>query len=220
MGADPLAAATVSTEVTKPRSGGVFLWSIVTTFFCLASGPSMCAEDAEAVRGHGKVIAIGNTGELAPFADILYSADPSWWKHYGERHAGFNGRRVALAHADLPAGVDGVAHRNSLGLGLDCVHTGCNSGYQAINLAFLGGATTIVLLGYDMQHTGGRFHWHADHPRPLGNFNPGMPELCRPKFTALAIDLASRGVRCINASRETALTCFTRQPLAEVLASI
>lgn len=187
------------------------------TWFCLASGPSMCREDAEAVRGRGKVIAIGNTGELAPFADVLYSADAAWWRHYGERHAGFTGRRVALAQAKLPAGVEGLPYRNGPGLGVDMIHTGQNSGYQAINLAFLEGARTIVLVGYDMQHTGGRHHWHADHPRPLGNFNPGMPTLCQPKFLPLANDLKRRGVRVVNCSRETALTCFERMPLAEFL---
>lgn len=192
----------------------------MSVWFCLASGPSMCREDAEAVRGRGKVIAIGNTGELAPWADVLYSADASWWRQYGDRHKAFTGRRVALAQDELPAGVEGLPHRNEPGLGPDCIHTGCNSGYQAINLAFLEGATTIVLIGYDMQHTGGRHHWHADHPRPLGNFNPGMPELCRPKFTPLARDLRERGVRCVNASRETALECFERIPLVDLLAQL
>lgn len=180
----------------------------------------MCAEDAEAVRGRGTVIAIGNTGELAPWADIAYSCDPTWWRTYGGRFAGFKGRRIALAYEVLPAGVEGIPYRNAPGLGTDRIHTGNNSGYQAINLAFLEGARRIVLLGYDMQHTGGRHHWHPDHPRHLGNFNPGMPELCRPKFTPLAADLARAGVTVINASRETALTCFTRQPLTDVLASI
>lgn len=177
----------------------------------------MCREDAEAVRGCGKVIAIGNTGELAPFADVLYSADAAWWREYESRHATFRGRRMALAQDKLPAGVEGLPYRNAPGLGLDMIHSGQNSGYQAINLAFLEGARTIVLLGYDMQHTAGRKHWHQDHPRPLGNFNPGMPELCRPKFTPLAHDLRERGVRVINASRVTALDCFERIPLPDVL---
>lgn len=189
----------------------------MTTWFCLASGPSMCREDAEAVRGRGKVIAIGNTSELAPFADVLYSADAAWWRQYGDRHASFAGRRVALAYRRLPEGVEGLRHRNEPGLGLDVIHTGNNSGYQAINFAYLEGARTIVLLGYDMQHTGGRRHWHPDHPAPLGNFSPGMPELCARKFPPLAADLKARGVRVINASRETALTCFERIPLPDVL---
>jgi hypothetical protein len=210
--------ATGITAVNEPRSGGVFLWSNVTTWFLLASGPSMCAEDAEAVRGRGIVLVINNTIELAPWADVLYSADPSWWQHYGERVAGFRGRRVGLRLHGQPDDVEQLPYRMGEGLGLDIINSGNNSGFQAINFAFLEGATRIVLLGYDMQHTGGRHHWHADHPRPLGNFVPGMPELCQPKFTALARDLDARGVHVINASRETALTCFTRQPLAEVLA--
>lgn len=187
------------------------------TWFCLASGPSMCREDAEAVRGRGRVIAINNTLELAPFADIHYSCDAMWWRTYWGRFEGFAGRRMGLAHADLPAGVEPRQHRNAPGLGLDLIHTGNNSGYQAINVAFLEGATTIVLLGYDMQSAGQ--HWHAPHPTPLANFSRGMPELCRPKFSPLAHDLRARGVRCINASRATALECFERIPLPDVLAA-
>jgi len=189
----------------------------MSIWFCLASGPSMCREDAEAVRGRGKIIAIGNTGELAPFADVLYSADPARWREYGDPHAGFTGRRVSLAMDGLPEGVEGLPYRDGHGLGRDVIHTGHNSGYQAINFAYLQGARRVVLLGYDMQHTGGRHHWHADHPRHLGNFNPWMPELCRPRFDALAHDLAGEGIEVWNCSRESALRCFPRTPLAEFL---
>lgn len=175
----------------------------------------MCREDAEAVRGAGVVLAINNTVALAPFVDVLYSADFEWWRRCAP--AWFAGRRVGLAHDALPAGVEGIEHRAAAGLGRDRVHTGNNSGYQAINFAFLQGARRIVLLGYDMQHSGGRRHWHADHPVPLGNFGPGMPELCRPKFAGLARDLREEGIEVINASRATALDCFNRQPLAEIL---
>lgn len=192
----------------------------MTTWFCLASGPSMCREDAEAVRGFGRVIAINNTVELAPSADVLYSCDGSWWRHYGEQYRWFKGRRIGLRRNTLPAWVEGIPYRAADGLGRDVVHTGNNSGYQAINLAYLHGATTIVLVGYDMQHTGGKRHWHGDHPAGLGNFSPGMPELCRPKFQGLARDLDEEGVRVINCTRATALTCFQRMPLAEALASL
>ena len=190
----------------------------MTTWFCLASGPSMCREDAEAVRGRGQVIAISNTLDLAPFADIHYSCDAMWWRTYWSRFEWFAGRRMGLAHPELPAGVEPLQHRNDPGLGLDLIHTGNNSGYQAINVAFLEGATTIVMLGYDMQSAGQ--HWHAPHPAPLANFSRGMPELCLPKFTPLAHDLRTRGVRVINASRATALTCFERIPLPDVLAAL
>lgn len=190
----------------------------MSTWIILASGPSMCAEDADAVRGCGTVVAINSTIQLAPWADVLYAGDPSWWQAYGDTVRDFRGRRVGLRIPGQPRGVEQLLFRMGAGLGLDRINSGNNSGYQAINFAFLEGATRIVLLGYDMKHTGGRHHWHADHPKPLGNFNPGMPELCAPKFAALANDLHARGVTVINASRETALRCFTRLPLDQALA--
>lgn len=190
----------------------------MSTWFCLASGPSMCREDAEAVRGRGRVIAVNNTLELAPFADIHYSCDAVWWRTYWDRFAWFTGRRMGLQHQDLPVAVEGLPYRNDPGLGLDVIHTGSNSGYQAINVAFREGATCIVLLGYDMQSPGQ--HWHAPHPAPLANFSRGMPELCRPKFGPLAHDLRARGVRVINASRQTALDCFERMALPDALAAL
>jgi hypothetical protein len=91
---------------------------------------------------------------------------------------------------------------------------------QALNLSWHRGARTVLLLGYDMQHTGGKAHCHADHPRPLGNFAPEMARLCATKFDAIASDLKNECVRVINCTRETALRCFERMPLAEALASI
>lgn len=192
------------------------------TWFILASGPSMCREDADAVRGRGIVVAINCTIELAPWADVLYAGDPSWWGVYGSRVAGFTGRRVGLDLPHQAEGIERLRFQMKTGLGLSRINHGNNSGYQAINFAFLQGARRMVLLGYDMQHTGGRHHWHPDHTgtwrgNPMGNFAAGMPELVRPKFDALASDLEAQGVEVINASRETALQCFRRMPLADAL---
>lgn len=86
-----------------------------------------------------------------------------------------------------------------------------NSGYQAINLAYQFGAAKIILIGYDMQHTGGKTHWHGDHPKGLTNAQ-GI-EGWRKCFTPLAEDLAAIGVDVVNCSNETALTCFRRSTL-------
>ena len=174
----------------------------------------MAPEDAKAVRGLGKVIAINNTVQLAPWADVLYSCDPSWWMTYPELWEDFAGRRVGLDHPLMPDGIERLKYANAPGLGKDQIHTGHNSGYQAINYAYLHGARTIVLLGYDMSGAGK--HWHEPHPRSIGNFL--CPDLCAKAFPQLAADLSSQGVRIINASRQSALLCFERRPLLEVLA--
>lgn len=88
-----------------------------------------------------------------------------------------------------------------------------NSGAGAIALAAQMGAERIVLLGYDAQKTGGRAHWHGDHPKGLGN--AGTVAKWPEQFRAVIGSL--RGARVINASRATALTCFPRQSLEAAL---
>jgi acetyl-CoA acetyltransferase len=105
-----------------------------------------------------------------------------------------------------------VAYQDAgLSVGYGTINHGGNSGYQAINLAYMLGAARIVLLGFDMQATGGKTHWHGDHPAGLGNPSDfsGMIKA----FDALAEDLKMMGVKVINSTTTTALRCFERMPL-------
>ena len=90
-----------------------------------------------------------------------------------------------------------------------------NSGAGAISLAARGGAKRIILLGYDCQHTGGKRHWHEDHPRHMGNADTKALRLWGANFEKLAKDYAHAQI--INCSRQTALQCFERQKLEDVL---
>lgn len=93
------------------------------------------------------------------------------------------------------------------------LHFNSNSGAQAINLAFLKGAGRIILLGYDMQNTGGKSHWFGDHPKELTNCNYAT---YTPRFNKLSADLEKEGVEVINCSRVTGLTQFKRSTIDEV----
>lgn len=95
------------------------------------------------------------------------------------------------------------------------IHQGKNSGYQAISLAALFGATTIILLGFDFQRTSGKSHWHGDHPRGLGNGGNFTSWISH--MNQLAKDLARANVRVINCSRKTALKCFPQVPIEDAL---
>lgn len=128
--------------------------------------------------------------------------DRQWWKIYhAEAAATFHGELVApivVPHA----GVRSVKFR------------GCRtSGEGAIALAAFWGAQRVVLVGYDCQHTGGRAHWHPDHPG-LGNARgvEKWPEQMRALARFLGIH-----VQVINASRVTALEVFPRQSLEAAL---
>lgn len=89
-----------------------------------------------------------------------------------------------------------------------------NSGAGCIATAVEGGAKRIILLGFDCQKTGGKAHWHGNHPKGLGNAD--KIEHWHDKFSQLAATIPE-GVEVLNASRETALTMFPRVNLDDVL---
>lgn len=99
-----------------------------------------------------------------------------------------------------------------------CVNSGGNSGYQAVNLAYGLGAERIVLLGFDMQKTGGRSHWHGDHEGGLPNL--GRLDHWAARFVALGADLRAAGVPVVNCTRQTAITCFPILDLELELADV
>ena len=113
-------------------------------------------------------------------------------------------------------GITALKGSDLKGLGKSLIHFNSNSGAQAINLAYLKGATRIILLGFDMQNTGGKTHWFGDHPKELTNGQYGS---YTSRYTQLAEDLASAGVEVINCTRETALTQFKRATIEEVWAT-
>lgn len=156
---------------------------------------------------------MNSTFRLATWADALYAADLKWWDEcIGDVQRLFRGELWSHENAaSKKHGLFKLPGRPGVGLGRDAIHFGGNSGYQVINLAYLFGAAKIILLGYDMQMTGGQSHWHGDHPWALRKKPPVQNWISR--FKALAHDLETEGVEVINATRETALTCFPRRSI-------
>ncbi len=165
---------------------------------------------------------------MAPWADFLYACDSRWWEHHepiefeGEKwtHAPIekNGLYETQHKVAAKYGLRVMPGKHGRGLGTAHINYGGNSGYQAINLAYMFGAGSIVLLGYDMQKTDGQQHWFGDHPEgPMkvdSNYSGWWND-----FAKLGSDLARKGVEVINCTRETALTCFRRESLETVFAS-
>lgn len=104
------------------------------------------------------------------------------------------------------------------GLGKSKIHFGSNSGYQAINLAYLLGAQRIILLGYDMHRSDDKAHFFGNHPyhKPSGGPNDSLMLDWCDKFNQLAYDLDKEGVEVINATRKTVLTAFKLQELESI----
>ena len=126
--------------------------------------------------------------------------DRPWWDmHIDEVRATFAGQLAAPI-------------RNCHDIESRRVRAG-NSGAGALLLAASYGACRIVMLGYDVQHTGGHAHWHGNHPGKLGN--AGRVADWPSQFATVAAQLPT--VEIINCSRETALRVFQRAPLESVL---
>lgn len=110
------------------------------------------------------------------------------------------------------------AGRSGLSPSPEYIHTGQNSGYQAIGLAYLFGASKITLLGFDyMTGANKERHWHGDHPKGLGNCAPSRFPSWIQQMGVLAKDIQRAGVEITNASRRTALECYPRATLETAL---
>jgi hypothetical protein len=181
------------------------------TVVCIASGPSLTAEDCALVQASALPTIVTNTTfRLCPWAEVLLAFDCKWWREYrGEVEKTFAGQRLACSQGALSFGVPVITRRETWFQAFG------NSGTAAISLATIGGATRILLLGYDCQKTGGRTHWHGDHPPMLGNARSirNWPT----QFKNVARYAAGNGARVINCTRQTALTCFERFSLEEAL---
>ena len=182
----------------------------------MASGPSMCSEDAGFVQRSGlRSITVNSTWQLAPWADAHYSSDADWWvenlqeMRHRARGEFWSGHPGGVAHdvrqCPYRKGARGLYKPPG------AIAWGGNSGYCAIGLAYQFGARRIILLGYDQQGD----HWHPEHPLKIRK--PANFPMWAERFGELARDCEAAGVEVINASRETSLTCFRRATLTEAL---
>jgi hypothetical protein len=213
------------------------------TVVLIGGGPSLTLDQVGMVRvaheaGQVRCIAVNDAYLWAPFADVCYFADVHWfeWQTKGvakpllgltadqvrERFASFSGLKCSIDNhgvfvKDPAVHVMQQSKGGCWGLSLDPCRlvTGRNSGYQALNMAVLSGAKTVILLGYDAQvPKNGPSHWFGEHPRSV----PAAVVLdYKTSFRAGAEAIKAAGVRVINASPGSAVDAFEKNDLAEAL---
>lgn len=190
------------------------------TVAILATGPSLTPQQATQVRAAKSLhpdrlaaVAVSDAFRLAPWADLLYSADSAWWNVHAQEALKFQGQKVSVA-----VGLGRHVFRLEQGLPMgfderpDTLATGGNSGYQAVHLAIHARAARVLLLGFDM--TGARgAHFFGSHPAPLRNTIEDSYAKWRERFKALS----GRGTEILNCTPGSALDCFPRADLVDVL---
>jgi len=211
-------------EVTPQWSGG--------TAVLLGGGPSLTTRQIEHVRSAReadkvRVIAVNDAYRIAPFADVCYFADSEWWGWHKDRpeFREFAGQKCSIEHSGANI-TDSAVHvlRNATapahgyGLSLDPgqVVTGRNSGYQALNIAILAGAKTVILLGYDAREPslGQKSHWFGDHPRIE---QVSVFAEYRKSFSLGEDAIKAAGVRVLNCSPGSAIDSFPKMDLDDAL---
>jgi hypothetical protein len=193
------------------------------TAFLLGGGPSLRGFDATTLAGHGRIIAINRAWELCPCADVLYFSDYSFWQEYGVKvWQRFHGKFVSGAPELTDAAyVQSLNLTGQLGLEMDPtgLRHGSNSGYAAMNLAYHFGVSRIVLLGYDMRTSKGRTHFHEGYGRTEADVANTLQHAMLPCFNSLIIPLAQAGVEVLNGNPDSALGCWPKVELLDVLSS-
>lgn len=188
----------------------------------IASGPSLTRADVARVEGADvDIMGINLAYTICKRLDYLYACDATFWvkHHLAVKDLPCKKYRLekTLSRINYP-GVEWLENDGTIGLSHEYpkIRTGQNSGYQALNLAYLLGYKKVILLGYDMQYGAkGKIHWHEDHDTK--NPPESLLEKWVKNFEALAPLLEYAGVEVLNATKRTALTCFKRVKLTDVL---
>lgn len=196
------------------------VWS--GTAVCVATGPSLTTEQVAVVRASGvPVVTVNDAYLMAPFADVVYFADAKWWRWHKDRAEwrSFAGQKATIFTSGNSVDERDVhilrnARRDGLSTNPEEICTGSNSGYQAINVATLAGASRVILIGYDCKADGKKHHFFGDHPDKT---MPPYP-MIKGRFASAAEAAKKMGIEIVNATPGSALECFPRGDLASLLA--
>lgn len=207
------------------------------TVVCIAGGPYLSETDLALVEGRFPAIAVNDAYLVAPWADVVYFADHRWWKWHTDgiakrfawanfskeeqraAFAAFKGQKCTIENTGMMISDPEVFMLHNLGSEGLCekpngLHTGSNSGYQAMNIAYLAGAKRILMLAYDMRFAGRSTHAHDGHPHKhpedvysgyARNFKTMLPQLTR------------AGVEVINCTPGSRIDAFPIRSLASIL---
>ncbi len=187
------------------------------TVFCLASGPSLTRDIADRIRGR-RAIVVNSSCRIAPWADVLYFTDSSWYEARRELVASWSGLVISMSRtakrelADKVRRIEGAGDPSAMlpghfpQPGSPVVRQGRTSGHTAVSLAIAMGASRVVLVGYDMRIVDGREHHHGEYsgPRDLDQYARDFV----PAFRGWHADALAVGAEIVNATPGSAVAEF------------
>lgn len=191
------------------------------TAVIVASGPTASTVPLAKAKGKAKFIVINNSWQLAPWADILFGCDFSWWKFAGGCPE-FKGLKmtveaqVAKHYPDVKVVKCRKPDDRIVLDELGTVGWGGNSGFHCLNLAVQFGCSKVLLVGMDMTIAHG-VHWHGKHPPHMNNPTNGNIARWARAVDAAAAPIRQRGVKVFNCSDVSVLSNYPKLPFEKAL---
>jgi hypothetical protein len=200
---------------------------------CIGTGPSLTPSQVEAVRRRGYALYGCNlTYQIVPDLAVLFATNGPFWDYYWNRDDGPRNHPVAKWTNDQDAagryGLNYIGSREGVGLSENPrrLHHGHSSGFCLLNLAYLHGATSIVLIGYDLKYApdyvakerkvgSSPRHYFGEYPSALQHWpslkvRGGVHVELVEKYR----EVARQGlVEILNATPGSAIDCFPRVTL-------
>lgn len=184
------------------------------TLFLIGGGPSLKDVDLTPLMKHqDRVLVSNNAFKLFPEAYLAHHTDWCWWEWNKDQFHLFKGKYcsttgIGANRNDYPKPFIWLKKEGDSGFsGNFPMIRGNNAGYQLMNIAFILGASQIILLGYDLKHgKNNETQWHKEHLRDTATNL--WTERMLPEFNAIARPLAKKGIKVYNANLDSAIRCF------------
>jgi hypothetical protein len=211
------------------------------TAILIGTGPSINKEQLETVEhyrkaGACKVFTINNAYEVAPFTDVHFSGDASWWQLYYPRTEALRNLKAhkytwypEMARRFGIRYIAGILRKEGLSTNPSVIHIN-GSGPSSVNLALHYGVKRLLLIGHDMKYANdydGRSkrkgstprHYFSEYPEPLqqwpkvGISSSGVLNCLIKIYDRMVPDLKAAGMDVINCTPGSALPTFPMSDL-------
>lgn len=179
-----------------------------------APGPSLPLARLDLFQRLPDVLAVTSAFEAVPHAQHVYACERKWWTEYHARVCAKHPGASLWAYDDGRAHLAGVRTVDLADFPRDArrytpaadfcdipgkIHSGGNSGYQAMNLAKMLGYSLLLLVGFDMRpDAGGRQHYFGEYAGSLAKRSPYADWI--PRFRTVTTSPSFRIVNCTPGS--------------------
>lgn len=188
--------------------------------YVIASGPSLKDFDFSRLP-EGYRIGANKSAWLAD-CDALVTLDGRFWRGHQREIAAFKGDKYVTEKVveNQPTHGAHVAKRmrfNGMSESLDEL-TGTNSGFAALNVAYLLGFTEIAMLGFDFRWEGGKSHFHDGYTWQNRQTHHQLQRWAR-EFDHTPGQFRAKNVNVINfiGPNGSSVTAFPTRPLSDLV---